>query len=363
MSVDSVKSQLTERVFRDVEEITEANIEWEKFAGKKVMITGAGGFISYYLTTSLLNLNYEKNLGIQVFGLVRHMEAAEKKYGKLADRDDFMLIQQDVCDPFDFVELDGLQVDFLIHAASQADAWHFENDPVGTIRANLVGTDNVLQYAKECGAEVLIVSSLKTYGNVTDGSESLLEETQGYVDPDSYKNCYAMGKRAAETLAASYAQQYGMTIKIARPSYIYGAASLTDNRVWAQFMANVVKGEDILLKSNGATFRSFCYVTDTARALFTILLEGKNMQPYNIASDKGNVTIRDFARLAAGAFPERNIKLIFANKEDEVEPVQDFSKNSPEILNPEKLEGLGWEASVDITEGVRRAVAVLEERL
>lgn len=53
MSVDSVKSQLTERVFRDVEEITEANIEWEKFAGKKVMITGAGGFISYYLTTSL----------------------------------------------------------------------------------------------------------------------------------------------------------------------------------------------------------------------------------------------------------------------------------------------------------------------
>ena len=84
-----------------------------------------------------------------------------------------------------------------------------------------------------------------------------------------------MGKRASETLAASYCKQFGLNVKIARPSYIYGASSLTDDRVWAQFIANVVRHENILLKSNGAANRSFCYVTDTVSALIYIMLTVK----------------------------------------------------------------------------------------
>mgnify|MGYP000122634528 CR=1 FL=1 len=131
--------------------------------------------------------------------------------------------------------------------------------------------------------------------------------------------------RASETLAASYCIQFGLIVKIARPSYIYGASSLTDDRVWAQFIANVVRHENILLKSNGAANRSFCYVTDTVSALIYIMLNGENVTPYNISYEKSDTTIRNFAKTACEVFPERNMTLAFAYPEDEKEPEVDTS--------------------------------------
>ena len=354
-------------LFEDIAEIAEDSIDWNKLSGKTVLVTGAAGFIAFHIVTAMLlhNDGLKENVTadsessrINIVGMVRNLERAERKYGALADRDDLTLIEQDVCEPFDF----GIRSDFVIHAASQASAWHFENDPVGTIRANLVGTDNALSYAKDCGATLLLVSSLKVYGDITDGSKELTEEMQGYVDPDLYKNCYAIGKRASETLAASYAKQYGMSIKIVRPSYIFGAASLDDDRVWAQFIANVIRGEDILLKSNGAPYRSFCYVTDTVRAVFRVMLDGEDMQPYNISDKSCDITIRGFAKKAVEAFPEKGLKLVFANKEDEAEPAVDYTKKTPEIMNNRRLTELGWSAKVDISKGIKRAVAILTER-
>lgn len=353
-----VRNNITGTFLKDIEEIAAAPIDWSMLEGKSITITGASGFISSHLVLSLLLRNDDYNSNIKVIGLVRSMERAEKKYGNLLGREDLILVEQDVCDDFDMVPM----ADYVIHAASQASNWHFENDPVGTIRANLVGTDKVLRYALQNKAEVLIVSSLKTYGLVTDGSHELMEETQGYVDPDSYKNCYAMGKRASETLAASYSKQYGLNIKIVRPSYIYGAASLDDDRVWAQFIANVVRGENILLKSNGAPYRSFCYVTDTATAMLTVLLKGENLFPYNISSKDSNITIRDFAKKAVEAFPEKGLTLSFANPEDAKEVQIDYTRQTPEIMNSDRLMGLGWNANVNILQGIKRAVAILTEK-
>ena len=188
---------------------------------------------------------------------------------------------------------------------------------------------------------MLIVSSLNVYGD---------------VDIDSYKSCYAIGKRASETLAVSYSKQFGVDVRIARPSYIFGAASLRDDRVWAQFIANVVKKEDILLKSSGAVYRSFCYVTDTAAGLLTILLKGEPCKAYDIASEIGNVSIRNFAKTAVETFPERNLSLAFEKPEDTAEP----TSMAKEILDGTALYGLGWKASVDISEGIRRSVDIIE---
>ena len=173
-----------------------------------------------------------------------------------------------------------------------------------------------------------------------------------------------MGKRASETLAASYIKEYGLNVKLCRPAYIYGASSLTDDRVWAQFIANVVKKENILLKSNGAANRSFCYVTDTASAMLCVLLSGENGFPYNIAYEKSNTTIRGFAKTACEAFPERNIMLSFQNSEDEAEPqiLKTPLSTEPEILDSTRLKALGWKPSVTLSEGIKRAVKVLEEQ-
>lgn len=350
-----VKSHLHPYVFEDIKTITDSDINWPCLCNKTVLITGGNGFIAFYIVCALLIRNDVFKSNIKVKALVRNREKAEKKYGELLNRDDLELIVQDVCVPFDFD-----RADFVIHAASQASAYYFENDPAGTIDANLTGTLNALEYAKKSNCEsTLIVSSLKVYGSVFNGKSSISENDLGYIDIDSYKNCYAQGKRAAETLGCCYARQYNMNVKIARPAYIYGAASLDDDRVWAQFISNVVKKENILLKSNGAALRSFCYVTDTAAALLKILLDGESETTYNIANPKSDVTIRDFAKAAVNAFPKLKLKLSFANPDDEKEPVPSPMSQTPEILDPTRLNKLGWKAEVDLTQGIKRSVKIM----
>lgn len=355
----NVKDNIKSNVYSDICEITSADIDWGRFNGKSVLITGAGGFIGSFLVLSFLTRNDLYNDNIKVIALVRNEQRASAKYGELLKRDDFILCVQDVSE-----EIKSEKADFVIHAASQASNIQFENDPVGTINANLMGTANVLNFAKNSKSEAtLIISSLKVYGKLYNGKNRISEDDIGYLDFTSYKNCYAVGKRASETLAASYSKQYDMNIKIARPSYIYGASSLDDDRVWAQFIANIVKKQNILLKSNGAANRSFCYVTDTVTALLLILLNGVNAVPYNISYEKSDVTIRGFAKCACEVFPERNISLSFANPEDEAEPSIDISPlaQTPEILDNSRLIALGWKPLVDLKEGIRRSVNILEE--
>ena len=352
-----VKDYVKKSIYTNLEDIANAPISWDKLRGKTLLLTGAGGFIGYYMTCGILLRNDLYGDNIKVLALERFGDFAKKKFGKLLDRDDVELIVQDITEP-----IKAERADFVIHAASQASAIEFERDPVGTISANLSGTENALNFAKDSNSEAsLIVSSLKVYGTLYTGKPYIEEDDNGYVDFTSYKSCYAIGKRAAETLAASYSKQYGMNIRIVRPSYIFGASRLDDDRVWAQFIANIVRGQDILLKSNGATNRSFCYVTDTVTAMLHVLLDGENCVPYNISNEKSNTTIRGFAQAACEVFPERNMKLAFANPEDEVMPEPSPNDPTPEIMDNKRIRSIGWEPKIDLKEGIRRAVAILEE--
>ena len=91
-----------------------------------------------------------------------------------------------------------------------------------------------------------------------------------------------------------------------------------------------------------------------------ILLDGRDIYPYNISAEHSNVTIRNFAKAAVEAFPERNLSLSFANKEDEKEPEISYINATPEILDSTRLNELGWTARVDLTDGIRRAVKIVE---
>ncbi|MDP4119702.1 MAG: NAD-dependent epimerase/dehydratase family protein [Bacillota bacterium] len=356
MDYEAVKL-LPKCVYEDVEMIAKANIDWSRLQNKTVLITGAAGFIGYDLTIGLLTRNDLFGDNITVLALVRNREKAEKKFADFLKRDDLKLIISDVCTPFFISE----KADFVIHAASGASADQFENDPVGVIDANLAGTFNALTYAHEAASEAtLFVSSLKVYGALHNGKKIIDEDDIGYIDHVLYKNCYAVGKRAAETICASFHKQYGLSVKIARPAYIYGPSRLDDDRVWAQFIANIVRNQSILLKSNGAALRSFCYVSDTCVALLKILLDGEDMLPYNISDENSNITIRGFAKAATDAFPERNLTLSFANKADEIEPEPSPMAATLEVLSCARINNLGWKAEIDIHEGIKRSVTIAE---
>ena len=139
------------------------------------------------------------------------------------------------------------------------------------------------------------------------------------------RSCYPSSKRAAETLAVCYARQYGLDVSIARPSHVYGPYfSPSDNRVYAQFIRNVLAGEDIVMKSKGTQFRSWCYVIDCAAALLFLLLKGENMTAYNIADAQSNITIRSLAEL-----PEETEKA-------------GYSVVTKAVFDTARLESLGW---------------------
>lgn len=348
-----IANVLKENIYQEIHSISEYQINWDKLDGKTILVTGASGFIAYYLITALLDRNDNYNSDIKIIALVRNEKRAKEKYAEILDRTDIELLVQDICEPIHY----SGDIHYIIHAASQASNNQFENDPVGTIQANLLGTTNLLELSKNKGIEsILFMSSLKVYGKMGADINGVTEQYQGELDCTTYKNCYAMGKRAGETLCACYAKQYDLPIKIVRPGYIYGASSLDDDRVWAQFIANVVRNENILLKSDGMLRRSFCYVTDTVTAILTVLLEGEVMKPYNISASDSNIRIRDFALNAIDAFPERCLHLAFQNPEDEVA----LEKGNCEILDNSALLKLGWVANVNIIDGIRKSVSILE---
>lgn len=140
----NVQSNIKKTVFSDIKEITNTNVDWNRFNGKTVLITGAGGFIGYYLVLTFLARNDFYNNNIKLLAFVRNRERAEKKFGVLLERDDIELVVADVTN-----KIECERADFIIHAASQASNIQFETDPVGTINANLSGTSNILDFALE----------------------------------------------------------------------------------------------------------------------------------------------------------------------------------------------------------------------
>ena len=161
-------------------------------------------------------------------------------------------------------------------------------------------------------------------------------------------------KRAAETLCASYVAEYGADVVIARPSHTYGPHfTETDNRVYAQFIRNVLRDEDIVMKSEGRQFRSWCYVVDCATALLYILLKGTSGEAYNIADNTSNVSIRELAELVADIGGRKVVVQL-----DDPEAEAQRSSVSRAVFDTSKLQALGWSIGGTLREKMAATIAM-----
>ena len=127
-------------ILEDLEHIVSQPVSWDKLQGKTVLVTGASGMIASYLVFTLLYLNDTRHLNIRVLALVRNGEKAKQQFGNILVRSDITLLIQDVSQVLDY----SGPVDYIVHAASQASPRFFTTDPVGTIQANTMGTENML---------------------------------------------------------------------------------------------------------------------------------------------------------------------------------------------------------------------------
>ncbi|MBQ0005553.1 MAG: NAD-dependent epimerase/dehydratase family protein, partial [Clostridiales bacterium] len=198
------------------------------------------------------------------------------------------------------------------------------------------------------------------YGQPYEDQREFTEETYGFVDPLSPRSCYPEGKKAAETMCASFRQQYGLEARIARLAHTYGPGmSIDDGRVQADFIRDVVNNRDIVMLSEGKPIRTYTYVGDAVSAMFRILLDSDDLA-YNIASEASTVSIRQLAETLIEAFPERGLKLVI-----DIPAPSGNTGCAPftlGILNSDKLRGLGWKERYDLKTGLKRTVEYIETR-
>ncbi len=286
-------------VQEDLKRITSSELPWEQFSGKTVLIAGAGGFVPAYMLETLLFLNDTRGAGIRVVAMVRNREKAMRRLGHLVSRPDLTVHVQDVREGY----AGQKPVDFVIHAASQASPKFFGSDPVGTFEANVIGTQHLLRLAHESSSKgFLFFSSGEVYGQPSDPSVKVKESDYGYIDPLNVRSCYSEGKRAGETLCTCWHAQYGVPVRIVRLSHTYGPGmELNDGRVFADFVADIVAGRDIVLKSDGSARRPFCYLADATVGFFKVLLQGGRGRPTTWAAGR-SARSWSWLRRCAGCF-------------------------------------------------------------
>lgn len=316
--------------WNDIAMAAKATLPWHILTGKNILVLGSTGLIGGCIIDILMQ---HSNTEYNVYAGGRDENRASKCFARYSNRSNFHFIKIDVTCPIKY----DIQFHYIIDAASGANPHLYATDPVGIMRANFLGVDNLLSYGKEHGMlKFIYVSSGEVYGE--GHGEVFTENFSGYVDPTEVRSCYPSSKRAAETLCVSYAKEYGLDVSIARPSHVYGPHFTdSDNRVYAQFIRNVLHGEDIVMKSSGKQFRSWCYVVDCASALIYIMLKGENGQAYNIADESSNISIRELANMVA-TIAGRKVVL---EKPDEEERAG-FSIVSKAVFDTTKLENLGW---------------------
>lgn len=141
---------------------------------------------------------------------------------------------------------------------------------------------------------------MEMYGTPDPALPCVTESDYGRVDVLQVRSCYPEGKRMCECLCAAYAHEYQLPVKIARLAQTFGAGvSTSEGRVFAQFARSLMKGEDIVLHTEGKSYGNYCATCDCVRGLLTILLRGVNGEAYNVANEKTNIRIRDMAQMIA----------------------------------------------------------------
>ena len=322
----------------------------ETIKGKRFLITGASGLIGVCLIDALMKYN-QQGANIMVFAVGRSKENATPRLGEYYHDEHFQFIEQDVRQPLPSL----LNVDYIIPLASNTHPLAYSQYPIETIEINVKGAEFALQKAVECGAKVLYPSTVEVYGNAR-GMDVFTEDYTGQLNLSTARSCYTESKRVSEALCQSYIAEKGAKVKIVRLSRIFGSTMLmSDSKASSQFIIKALSGENIVLKSKGEQFFSYTYVAEAVCAMLHVLINGEYGVAYNIASEKCNVHLKDFARMCA----EWAGKQVVFDLPSETER-KGFSVAMQAVLDNSRLKRIGLVLQYSMGDAIIRTCNILK---
>jgi nucleoside-diphosphate-sugar epimerase len=296
---------------QDLETIcTDLDQELGKIAGQRLLITGGGGFLGYYLVQAALYWNRTRaSRGIiDVTVYENYMRGVPAWLEALTSNPKLHLVRHDMTKP---LPADMGHFAYIIHAAGIASPIYYRLKPLECIDANIIGLRNLLDYAvaeDKAGRSLqgfLFYSSSEIYGDPSADAIPTPETYRGLVSCTGPRACYDESKRFGETLCVTYAQQYGVPVKMARPFNNYGPGlKITDGRVLPDFARNILAGEDLVMLSDGSPTRTFCYATDAITGYYKVLVRGHKGEPYNIGIEKPEISMAKLAGIVAATANE-----------------------------------------------------------
>ena len=302
---------------------------------KKILVTGAAGFLGYHLSKRLLDL------GHQVFGVDNFYTGMKSNIELLSNNSNFFFIEHDITHPL------KLEIHEIYNLACPASPPHYQKDPIYTTKTSVIGSMNLLDLAKRNKAKIFHASTSEVYGDPLQHPQD--ESYFGNVNPIGIRACYDEGKRCAESLYFDYQRMFNLDIKIGRLFNTYGPnMDPNDGRVVSNFILQALKNKPLTVYGDGSQTRSFCYVSDLIEAIISVMnLPASFSGPYNM----GNPT-----EFSVGQLGKEIISLTSSKSKLEF---LELPEDDPKIRKPDirKISSdTGWKPIIKLSEGLKSTI-------
>ena len=300
---------------------------------KRVLITGAAGFLGSHLSDKFIAEGYD------VIGMDNLLTGSMDNIAHLMPLENFTFYNHDVTK---FVHVPG-ELDYVLHFASPASPIDYLKMPIQTLKVGSLGTHNLLGLSKAKNARMLIASTSEVYGDPLIHPQT--EEYWGNVNPIGPRGVYDEAKRFMEAMTMAYHNFHGLETRIVRIFNTYGPRMrMDDGRALPTFFSQAMDGDDITVFGDGSQTRSFCYVSDLVDGIYRLLLSDYSM-PVNIGNPV-EITIKQAA--------EEVIKLTGSSSKiiNMALPEDDPKIRQPDITKAKEI--LGWEPKIGRAEGLAK---------